>query len=253
MKPCMCCEVTLVRVRAACNSCALQMCEVDQLAAADAVFAVAWSPAQEGLVATGGGDDRAFLWQVGRRADKQQSFSHGDIACWRLSLLATGHAGGRGAGLGRERACRSQRLGEQRPAHACGIATPLYRRAKLSRCAEQVASLAFNTAGTLLASGGLDGVVQGALLLVISAHLGLALSSDARSSAGRVNVWDTSSGRCLHCLEGPGDAVEWLAWHPRGDVLLAGSEDFTAWMWNASLGTCMQACAASLMPLTCHL
>ena len=40
--------------------------------------------------------------------------------------------------------------------------------------------------------------------------------------------------------------MEWLAWHPRGDVLLAGSEDFTAWMWNASLGTCMQARSCSV-------
>ena len=45
----------------------------EQLTAADAVFAVAWSPAQEGLVATGGGDDRAFLWQVGRRLRYQQA------------------------------------------------------------------------------------------------------------------------------------------------------------------------------------
>ena len=47
--------------------------------------------------------------------------------------------------------------------------------------------------------------------------------------------------------------MEWLAWHPRGDVLLAGSEDFTAWMWNASLGTCMQACCCPLTALTCRL
>ena len=52
----------------------------EQLVAADAVFAVAWSPAQEGLVATGGGDDRAFLWQVGRRFRDQH-------APWRASVL----------------------------------------------------------------------------------------------------------------------------------------------------------------------
>ena len=45
----------------------------EQLSPADAVFAVAWSPAQEGLVATGGGDDRAFLWQVGRPFRDQQA------------------------------------------------------------------------------------------------------------------------------------------------------------------------------------
>ncbi|KAK9833997.1 hypothetical protein WJX81_001899 [Elliptochloris bilobata] len=134
----------------------------------DAVFAVAWSPAQEDMVATGSGDDRTYLWQVG--ADQS--------------------SGKRGLG-----------------GHS-----------------DTVASLAFNAAGTLLASGGLD---------------------------GRVNIWESSCGRCLQRLEGPGDAVEWLAWHPRGDVLLAGSEDFTAWMWNAASGACMQVLTGHHGAVTC--
>lgn len=47
-------------------------------------------------------------------------------------------------------------------------------------------------------------------------------------------------GNLLHCLEGPGGGIEWMHWHPRGHVLLAGSEDFTAWLWNAADGSCMQ-------------
>jgi ribosome assembly protein SQT1 len=31
-----------------------------------------------------------------------------------------------------------------------------------------------------------------------------------------------------------------VAWHPKGDVVLAGSEDFTLWMWLAQSGNCMQ-------------
>ena len=31
----------------------------------DAVFSIAWNPAVQGSVATGGGDDRAFLWRAG--------------------------------------------------------------------------------------------------------------------------------------------------------------------------------------------
>ena len=58
--------------------------------------------------------------------------------------------------------------------------------------------------------------------------------------SGRVSIWESSSGRCVHSLEGPGESVEWVAWHPRGDVILAGSEDFTAWMWNAQSGDMMQ-------------
>ncbi|DBA96558.1 TPA: hypothetical protein ACH3X1_015429 [Trebouxia sp. C0004] len=58
--------------------------------------------------------------------------------------------------------------------------------------------------------------------------------------SGRVSIWESTSGRCTHTLEGPGEAIEWVSWHPRGDVVLAGSEDFTAWMWHAQSGDMMQ-------------
>ena len=58
-------------------------------------------------------------------------------------------------------------------------------------------------------------------------------------STGRVLLWDAVSGQQRQSLEGPGEAVNWLQWHPRGNVLLAGSEDFTAWLWNAQNGACM--------------
>jgi angio-associated migratory cell protein len=44
-------------------------------------------------------------------------------------------------------------------------------------------------------------------------------------------------------LEGPSDAIQFLAWHPRGPVLLAGSADNLAYMWNAAKGAFMQAFA----------
>ena len=47
-------------------------------------------------------------------------------------------------------------------------------------------------------------------------------------------------GALQRTLEGPGGGVDWLQWHPRGTVLLAGSEDFSAWLWNVSDGSCMQ-------------
>jgi WD40 repeat protein len=46
-------------------------------------------------------------------------------------------------------------------------------------------------------------------------------------------VWDAATGERLHELEGPGD-VEWMQWHPRGNVLLAGSSDSTVWMWSVA-------------------
>jgi len=52
-------------------------------------------------------------------------------------------------------------------------------------------------------------------------------------------VWDAATGAALRCLEGPAEGLEWVAWHPRGHVILAGSDDFCAWMWNADTGDTM--------------
>ena len=107
----------------------------------------------------------------------------------------------------------------------------------------QVAALRFNTSGTLLASGGLDGE-----LLLLQPLQMWAIHPDYFAGrhpgmpppcAGRVGVWEANSGRCMHVLEGPNDAIGWLDWHPRGDLILAGSEDFTIWLWNARTGACM--------------
>ena len=67
----------------------------------------------------------------------------------------------------------------------------------------------------------------------------------SNSLPGRVLVWDAATGEQRQGLEGPGEAVNWLQWHPRGNVLLAGSEDFTAWLWNAQTSACMH--------VRCHL
>ena len=53
-------------------------------------------------------------------------------------------------------------------------------------------------------------------------------------------MWDTSNGKLVQTLEGPGGAIEWVRWHPKGNVVLAGSDDMTMWMWLAQTGACMQ-------------
>ncbi len=88
---------------------------------------------------------------------------------------------------------------------------------ELSGHTDSVVALGFNATGTLLGTGSMDASVR---------------------------VWNTTDGSLVRALEGPGDGVEWLQWHPKGDVLLAGCEDFTMWMWLAQTGHCMQVSAS---------
>eukprot|EP00177_Eucheuma_denticulatum_P004397 GFKZ01007988.1.p1 GENE.GFKZ01007988.1~~GFKZ01007988.1.p1 ORF type:complete len:447 (+),score=56.35 GFKZ01007988.1:195-1535(+) len=52
-------------------------------------------------------------------------------------------------------------------------------------------------------------------------------------------------------LDGPGDAIHFLSWHPRGPVLLAGSADSVAYMWNAAKCSFMMAFAGHEDAVTC--
>ncbi|KAL6318264.1 hypothetical protein AAG906_035807 [Vitis piasezkii] len=105
------------------------------------LYTVACSPMDARLVATGGGDDKGFIWKI----------FDGD---WAFEL--GGHK-------------------------------------------DSVCSLDFSADGQLLASGSFDGLVK---------------------------IWDASSGDLRAHLK-------WVRWHPRGHLVLAGSEDCTVWMWNA--------------------
>ena len=90
---------------------------------------------------------------------------------------------------------------------------------------DTVAGLAFNHDGSLLASAGLD---------------------------GKALVWRVADPVAAPLeLEGPGGGLEWVRWHPKGDVVLAGSEDFTAWMWNARDGALMQVFAGHSASVSC--
>ncbi|KAK6235562.1 hypothetical protein SCA6_010899 [Theobroma cacao] len=49
---------------------------------------------------------------------------------------------------------------------------------------------------------------------------------------GLVKIWDTS-GKLKCTLKGPRGGIEWVRWRPKGHQFLAGSEDYSVWMWNA--------------------
>lgn len=52
-------------------------------------------------------------------------------------------------------------------------------------------------------------------------------------------------------LDGPGDTVNFLTWHPRGPILLAGSSDNVAYMWNAAKSKFLMAFVGHENAVTC--
>lgn len=74
-------------------------------------------------------------------------------------------------------------------------------------------------------------------------HVAYSVNGDLLATAamdGLVKIWPTPDHNLLHTLEGPGEEIEWIDWHPKGDIILAGSSDYSSWMWNARTGVCMQ-------------
>ncbi|CAN0896871.1 Angio-associated migratory cell protein [Linum grandiflorum] len=141
------------------------------------LYAVACSPTDPLLVATGGGDDRGFLWKLGQ----------GDWA------------------------------------------------AEFGGHKDSVTSLAFSSDGQFLASAGLDSVVN---IWDVAGNLKCVLEGPAVIEQTEEEV-------------GPSAGFEWVRWHPRGHIVLAGSNDCSAWMWNADRGAVLSVFYGHGGPVTC--
>ena len=89
---------------------------------------------------------------------------------------------------------------------------------------DTITDMEFNNSGSSLATAGMDGCVK---------------------------IWSVSAGKCLQTLDGPSESIDWLTWHPKGDVVLAGSSDFTVWMWNAQTGDFMMTFSGHAGPVSC--
>ncbi|KAI8997514.1 WD40-repeat-containing domain protein [Pilobolus umbonatus] len=109
------------------------------------VYAIAMHPTSNGIIMSGGGDDKSYLW----RCDTGE-----------MLKCLDGHT-------------------------------------------DSVTSVAFSCDGKYVASAGMD---------------------------GKVRVWNAETGDFATSVEGP-DEIIWINWHPKGNILLAGANDSTIWMW----------------------
>ena len=76
-----------------------------------------------------------------------------------------------------------------------------------------VNSVAWNSNGTLLASG---------------------------SGDTRIQIWDTNMWTCIQTLEGHTQRVNSVAWNSQGTLLVSGSGDTTIKVWDTKSWTCIQ-------------
>ncbi|KAG1842020.1 ribosome biogenesis protein Sqt1 [Suillus subalutaceus] len=100
---------------------------------------------------------------------------------------------------------------------------------KLTGHTDSVCSASFSSDGQMVATGGMDGKVR---------------------IWRRVGTVDFRNWEFLTELQGP-DEVIWLRWHPRGSILLAGSNDSTVWLWQLPSGNTMQVFAGHSGPVQC--
>ncbi|KAI8391766.1 quinon protein alcohol dehydrogenase-like superfamily [Radiomyces spectabilis] len=87
---------------------------------------------------------------------------------------------------------------------------------------DSVTSVAFSVNGDYVASAGMD---------------------------GKVRVWKTETGEFCCAVDGP-DEINWIDWHPKGNILLAGATDSTIWMWAMPSGKFMNIFNGHAGPVT---
>ncbi|KAG6842312.1 hypothetical protein C0991_010600 [Blastosporella zonata] len=100
---------------------------------------------------------------------------------------------------------------------------------KLTGHTDSVTSIAWSSDGEMVSTGGMDGKIR---------------------IWRRVGTENYRTWEFLTELQGP-DEVMFLKWHPKGNVLLAGSNDSTVWLWQLPSGHTMQVFAGHAGPVNC--
>jgi angio-associated migratory cell protein len=202
------------------------------------VYAVAWSPTSDDLVASGGGDDRAFLWRVGEDAYLEtqgavhELTGHTDT----VSALAFSKDGKLLATGGMDGCVRVWTVDEGR----C--------MTTLEGPGDAVEWVRWHPKGTVVLAGCADFTVwmwnaqTGACMQVFSGHSGpvtcggfsadgkLVVTGGGEGDAS-LRIWDPKTGECKFTLQGGhfhAAGLTALAFHPDAAVVLTGSEDGTS-------------------------
>jgi WD40 repeat protein len=52
-----------------------------------------------------------------------------------------------------------------------------------------------------------------------------------------IRIWNVENNYELKAtLEGPSDDINFIEWHPKGNVIICGGKDLMIWMFNGSNG-----------------
>ncbi|EIN04879.1 WD40 repeat-like protein [Punctularia strigosozonata HHB-11173 SS5] len=106
---------------------------------------------------------------------------------------------------------------------------------KLTGHSDSIVAVEWSHDGEMIATGGMDGKTR------IWRRVGATKGKAAE---------DWSTWEFLTELYGPNE-VTWLKWHPKGHVLLAGSQDQLVWMWQLPSGRVMQVFGGHAAPVCC--
>ncbi|OWZ73986.1 hypothetical protein AYX14_00473 [Cryptococcus neoformans] len=111
---------------------------------------------------------------------------------------------------------------------------------KLTGHTDSVVAAGWSFDGEMVATGGMDGKV------VVWQRVKPQVSTDEAS----VDEWKNWS--MIQELE-TGTEIIWLQWHPKGNVIAAGCEDATVWLWNLPSGNTLNVLSSHTMTSTAGL